>query len=195
MHVSIVTSDGPERKKMMENRALTSRYYRYHKTIHPYRDLVALIKLYQFLGENRFDIVHSTTPKAGLLSAIASFLARVPLRLHTWTGQQWVTMNGLIRRVSRIADWAIGKLNTHCYADSDSQRRFLITEGIVTDEKISVLGHGSLGGVDLKRFNPDRWSLGDKQKLLSELYIPADSTIIIFIGRISIDKGVFEPFG
>jgi glycosyltransferase involved in cell wall biosynthesis len=192
MQVWIVTSDGPERKEIAGNRGLQYHCIEIPRTIHPLKDLVALVKLYRFFKKNRFDIVHSTTPKAGLLSAIASFLARVPLRLHTWTGQQWVTMHGWVRTVSRMADWMIGKLNTHCYADSDSQRRFLIAEGIVPEGKISVLGHGSRGGGDVTRFNPDRWSAVNKRHILEELSISPNSTTIIFVGRISVDKGVLE---
>ena len=59
------------------------------------RDVVSLVKLFRLFRVHKFDVVHSTTPKAGLLCAIASYFAGVPIRLHTFTGQPWATMSGV----------------------------------------------------------------------------------------------------
>jgi glycosyltransferase involved in cell wall biosynthesis len=165
------------------------------RSIQPMKDVMALIRLFKFFQKNTFDIVHSTTPKAGLLSALAGKMAGVPIRLHTWTGQQWVTMKGPKRFISRIADRLIGVLNTRCYADSHSQMRFLVQEGIVDKNKIAVIGENSLSGVDLKRFDPPKWSPEKKQKIRHELSISATSKVIIFVGRIAKDKGIQELIG
>ncbi len=158
----------------------------------PIRDLRALIKLFLFFHRSHFDIVHSTTPKAGLLTAVAGFLVRIPVRLHTFTGQPWINLTGLIRYISIGSDWLIGRLNTRCYADSKSQAHFLVTQKIIQENKISVIGHGSLAGVDFTRFNPKQWPLTETIKLRNELKIPEDSFIILFVGRITRDKGIFE---
>jgi glycosyltransferase involved in cell wall biosynthesis len=141
---------------------------------------------------HRFDIVHSTTPKAGLLTALAAFFAGIPIRLHTFTGQPWVMLQGVMRWASRAADKLIGLLDTKCYADSCSQAQFLVSEGIVASRKMAVIGHGSLAGVDMTRFNPDHWSLSMKQDLRQGLAISQSSRVIVFIGRISPDKGIAE---
>ena len=192
MHVTIATSEGPERNQLAAGNAITYFCIEIPRSIQPLKDIVALIRLYMLFLKHNFDIVHSTTPKAGLLTAIAGCLARVPIRLHTWTGQQWVTLKGPIKLISRLADQLIGKLNTHCYADSQSQRQFLIREKIVSRRNISVIGKGSLGGVNLDRFNPERWSEDEKLQIREELSISFGSKIIIFIGRIAKDKGIFE---
>ena len=77
------------------------------------RDLIALFKLYFFFKRNKFDIVHSTTPKAGLLTAIAAYLAGVPLRFHTFTGQAWANLKGLKRWICILMDKVIISLNTN----------------------------------------------------------------------------------
>ena len=195
MNVTIVSSDGPERKKLPTGHGLNYHCIEISRSIKPLKDIVALYQLYRFFRKQRFDIVHSTTPKAGLLTAIAGYLSCVPIRLHTWTGQQWVTLKGSLRIISRLADRVIGRLNTRCYADSRSQRQFLIDEGIISENKISVIGEGSLGGVNVERFNPDRWSPTEKQQIRNEIPISPESKVIIFIGRIARDKGVFELVG
>jgi len=142
--------------------------------------------------KHKFDLVHSTTPKAGLLAAICGWIARVPVRVHTFTGQQWVTMSGPLRWISRWSDWLIGKLNTRVYADSTSQRQYLIDQHIVNPDSIGVIGSGSLAGVDVNRFNRGRFSQIECTNLRVELGVETGSVVIVFIGRITQEKGIHE---
>jgi glycosyltransferase involved in cell wall biosynthesis len=161
------------------------------RRITPWRDFVAMWRLAVFFRRERFDIVHSTTPKAGMLCALAGFAARVPVRLHTFTGQVWVEMRGMMRAVAKAGDWLTAHLNTKCYADSVSQRDFIITEGVCDEMALGVLGAGSLSGVDLVRFDPARWS-DSREVTRRELGIPAGYKVIAFIGRLTRDKGLAE---
>ena len=192
MDVVVVSSDGPERKKISTQNGLAYHCIDIPRSIHPARDLIALIRLFKFFRKKKFDIVHSTTPKAGLLSAIAGYLAGIRIRLHTWTGQQWVTLAGPVRFLSRLSDRLIGRLNTRCYADSRSQRKFLISEGIVRTDKIAVIGFNSLTGVDLNRFKQDDLAKQQKSSIRGTLGIKAGSAVILFVGRIARDKGIVE---
>mgnify|MGYP001263781842 CR=1 FL=1 len=156
------------------------------------KDFKALITLYITFRNQGFGIIHSTTPKAGLLSSIAGFLARVPVRMHTFTGQTWVEKKGLPREVFKLLDKLTIKLNHHCYADSESQKQFLISEGVCNQNDLTVLGEGSLAGVNLKRFDPGCFSDVEKNKLRNSLNIIEDSLVLIFVGRITRDKGILE---
>ncbi|AYC33289.1 glycosyltransferase family 1 protein [Pseudomonas cavernae] len=162
------------------------------RSISPLSDLKALYALVKLFNERRFDIVHSTTPKAGLLCAIAGKMSGVSVRLHTFTGQPWVTMSGVKKHILKWCDKVIGRLNTRCYTDSFSQKQFLVDNGIVKDSRIFVLGEGSLAGIDLQRFNPKRYSEEDRSSLKKDLGIPETSFLILFVGRITRDKGVRE---
>jgi len=159
--------------------------------IAPLRDLAALVPMVRLFRSFRPDAVHSTTPKAGLLCAVAGFLARVPVRLHTFTGQPWLELSGPARWFSRASDWLIARFNTHCYADSHSQRDFLIAEGLCRAEDISVLASGSLAGVDLSRFNSASLA-GRALKCRETLAIPFTARVVLFIGRVTRDKGISE---
>jgi glycosyltransferase involved in cell wall biosynthesis len=192
MDVLLVSSEGPEWLMVNPGHGLSVKIINIPRSLKPWHDFIALIKLIHLFLIHRFDIVHSTTPKAGLLTAIAAFISRTPVRLHTFTGQPWVTLQGLMRWGSRSADKLIGVLNTKCYADSSSQAHFMIGEGVLSSRKIAVIGQGSLAGVDMARFNPDNWSMSVKQELKKSLSIEASSTILIFVGRISPDKGIGE---
>lgn len=157
-----------------------------------FNDIKSLSKLIYTFKVNKYDIVHSTTPKAGLLTAIAGITTGVKVRLHTFTGQPWVTEKGLKKIILMYCDKIISRLNTKCYADSSSQRDFLIKKNIINKDKIDVLHSGSLAGIDLARFNEKNYPDGVKSSFKKMFNIPADDLIITFIGRVTKDKGVRE---
>lgn len=187
--VTIVASEGG-----LEQEILGSRYVSIDipRKIHLVRDCLSLIRLYLFFRRSGFQIVHSTTPKAGLLCCLAAKFAGVPVRIHTFTGQPWVSLTGIKKILSKGSDKLIAYLNTHCYADSPSQMNFLVDSGVSGSEQISVLGSGSLAGIDLNRFNSDRFNEDDKNRLKKELGIPVAAKILLFVGRLSRDKGIVE---
>jgi glycosyltransferase involved in cell wall biosynthesis len=152
------------------------------------RSLAALVRLFR---RERFDLVHSSTPKAGLLTALAARLAGVPLRLHTFTGQPWVELRGAMRVAARQADRTIARLDTHLYADSHSQRAFLIAEGIARADRLAVVGAGSISGVDLRRFDPAALA-AVRGEVRARLGIEAGARVVVFVGRVTRDKGAGE---
>lgn len=190
--VTVITSPGPELQRVSWNASLRHLPLHIPRSFNPLRDPLALLDLTRILRRGKFDIVHSTTPKAGLLAAIAGRLAGIPLRVHTFTGQPWVTLRGPMAQVARLADRVIGTLDTHCYADSASQRQFLIDSGVARPEKISVIGDGSIAGVDLTRFDPGRFPTAQREATRKALGISEQSRIVLFVGRVGVDKGVIE---
>ena len=190
--LTVVCSDGKDIKHLRGMRGLRCEVIDIRRAISPGRDMMALIRLFFFFRRNRIQIAHSTTPKAGLINALAAFLARVPVRLHTFTGQPWVNMSGLKGWLSRSSDVLVGRLNTRCYADSKTQRQFLIDHQIMNDECLHVIGSGSLAGVDIRRFDNNRFSLADHVSMKGSLEIPEGVPVLLFVGRITEDKGVKE---
>ncbi len=158
----------------------------------PASDVLALFRLYRFFKREGFDAVHSITPKAGLLSMFAAYLAGVPIRIHTFTGQVWATAKGTKRWFLKSMDKLIARCATHVLADSRSQLDFIIREGVVWGEKASVIGNGSICGVDSERFRPDP----ETRKMVREqLSIPEDSILFLFLGRLTFDKGLLDLAG
>jgi len=158
---------------------------------HPIQDLLSLVRIARFLQMEQFDIVHSSTPKAGLLAALAGLMVGVPVRLHTFTGQPWIEQAGFVRWAGRESDRLVARLDTHTYADSASQRQFLIAEGLVKAEKISVLGAGSISGVELQKFDLSA-KPAKRHKIRKRLGIPDGSLVVVFVGRVTKDKGIVE---
>jgi glycosyltransferase involved in cell wall biosynthesis len=120
---------------------------------------------------------------------VAAWFVCVPIRIHTFTGQVWVTRKGIMKLLLKLMDRITATLATLVIVDSSSQRDFLIDNRIVSEGKSHVLGDGSISGVDVDRFSHN----ASVRKMLRECLDVANSTIIfLFIGRLKRDKGVFE---
>ena len=115
-------------------------------------DIRALWVLYWRFKKGRPSAVHTITPKAGLLGMMGAWLARVPVRVHSFTGQVWFTRTGFQRWLLKLTDKLIAAMATDVLVDSPSQRAFLIKQGVVTAEGSIVLGAGSICGVDISAF-------------------------------------------
>jgi glycosyltransferase involved in cell wall biosynthesis len=162
------------------------------RKINPVSDILAFIDLCRFLLIYKPDIVHSIMPKAGLLTAFAGFFCRIPIRIHTFTGQVWATKSGIIRSVHYLADKSINALNTICLTDSPSQSAFLHEHNITHEgQPLPVLLKGSLSGVDITRFNSQ--SLANQASQLREsLKLKKSDFVFAFIARKSQDKGAID---
>jgi glycosyltransferase involved in cell wall biosynthesis len=170
-------------------RGITVHRVRIERAISPLHDLRGLLQLVRLLRAHGFAAIHSVTPKAGLLAAIAGFVSRVPVRVHTHTGQVWATRKGLARTILKALDRVIARLDTHVLVDSVSQRDFLRAQGVLTASQGEVLGCGSVSGVDGVRFRPDAAS---REAIRGELSIPSSARVFLFVGRLNRDKGVLD---
>jgi lipopolysaccharide/colanic/teichoic acid biosynthesis glycosyltransferase len=159
------------------------------RAVHLWRDVRALLRLYSLFRKRKFDLIHSITPKAGLLSMTAGQLARLPIRIHTFTGQVWATTSGLTRCLLKLADRLTAFCATQVLVDSTSQLEFLIDEGVVSAQKCRVLANGSISGVDLSRFCPNATT---RHRVRDESSIPEDACVFLFVGRLNKDKGVLD---
>lgn len=155
----------------------------------PWGDVQVLFKLYTIFRREQFDIVHSIMPKTGILAMLAANFAAVPVRIHMFTGQVWVTKRGVKRRLLKLFDKMIGSYATCVLADSPSQRDFLVSERVLPQGKLRVIGAGSICGVDAVRFQPDN---NAKEKIREELGIAPDAKVILFVGRLNRDKGMLD---
>jgi glycosyltransferase involved in cell wall biosynthesis len=159
------------------------------REIDPLSDIRSLAALVHHFWCERYDSVHSVTPKAGLLSMLASKISGVPIRIHCFTGQVWATRSGMGRLLLKNADRLIAFCATHVLADSLSQRSFLETEGVLGHGKGEVLGRGSIAGVDLQRFRPDQSA---RERIRAELGVPLQAFLFLYVGRLNHDKGVLD---
>ncbi len=159
------------------------------RAISPLRDLLSLFALFRLFCDRRFDIVHSVTPKAGLLAMMAAWLAGIPLRIHTFTGQVWATRSGAMRWLLRSLDGLLAACASALLVDSVSQRDFLVEQKVVAPGRLNVLCNGSVAGVDTVRFAPQQHR---RDEVRASLGVPVGALVLLYIGRMHAEKGVLE---
>ena len=162
-----------------------------HRKISILSDFICLFKIIIILKKYKPIIVHSITPKAGILAMIASFFSNVPNRWHTFTGQVWVNKKGIYKKFLKIMDKLIIYFSNQIFADSNSQIDLLKEEKIISNEKITVLGHGSISGVDIDIFRDD---YEFKKVFRKSINCRENSCVFLFLGRIKKEKGIFQMF-
>lgn len=163
------------------------------RRITPLADLAAVARLWRVLRRRRPDIVHSHTPKGGLLGMIAAFLAGVPVRVYHLRGLPLATAHGTTRRLLKAAEKVSCRLAHRVIAVSPSLREAALAEDLCPPEKIRVLGAGSGQGVDAAlRFDPGRVPDEAVRRFRSEHGLPDGAPVVGFVGRLVRDKGVLE---
>ncbi|MDW5443945.1 glycosyltransferase [Polaromonas sp. SM01] len=153
------------------------------------QDVATFFRLWRFFRVQRFDAVHSIMPKAGLLAMMAAKAAGIPFRFHTFTGQVWATQRGIRKALLKTLDGLMALCATRVFADSYSQRSFLVEQKVVAPARIGVLADGSAAGVDMKRFSADQRARLDLRRCLQ---IPENDVVFLFVGRLTRDKGLLD---
>lgn len=154
-----------------------------------FKDIYALFLLIKIIRNENFDLVHTLTPKAGLLATVAAWINQVPVRIHTFQGEVWANKKGLWRFILRCLDKLVAKLTTNILVVSESERQYLIAEKIIAKNKSCVLGSGSISGVDFLRFRKDE---ANRELLRKELHLDENDILFIYVGRMNIDKGLLD---
>lgn len=159
--------------------------------ISPIKDLISLIKLYKKFKSEKPQIVHSITPKAGLLTMLAGKMAGIPIRMHTFTGLIFPTRTGLLQKLLIKMDQLLCWAATNIYPEGNGVKNDLI-EYKITNKPLKVLANGNVNGIDLNYFSKDCNSEQIQSKLKKELGIQPDDFVFIFVGRLVGDKGINE---
>lgn len=153
------------------------------------KDIKAVFKLWLYFRKNKYDAVHSVTPKASLVTHLAAWLACVEVRITIFTGQVWFNMTGIKKKTLILTDKIVVKLATNILVDGYPQRDYLVNHKILKKNQSIVLGHGSICGVNTERFRPDPEI---KKRIRKELAIDDNKIVFSFMGRLNKDKGVPE---
>lgn len=162
------------------------------RSITPVNDMKALWQLYRLFKKEHPAIVHTHTPKAGLLGMMAARLAGVPVRLHTVAGLPLMENKGLRRKILEWAERLTYTCATRVYPNSGNLADFLVKHRLCSGQKLQVLGNGSSNGIDTRYFQVDGQLLDTARSLREKAAIGPDAFVFVFIGRLVKDKGIQE---
>lgn len=164
---------------------------RMHRAIRPLRDLVSLWQLYWLFRSEQPQIVHSITPKAGLLSMLAAKMAGVPIRMHTFTGLIFPTRTGVMQKLLIKMDQVLCWAATNVYPEGKGVKTDLIKYNI-TRKPLKVLGNGNINGIDVDYFKAELFDMQKTHVFRKDLTIDPEDYVFVFVGRIVADKGINE---
>lgn len=162
------------------------------RTISPIKDLISLIKLIKAFIKLKPAIVHTHTPKAGLLGMLASWVTRVPIRLHTVAGLPLMEATGFKRKVLNFTEWLTCYCAVNVYPNSNNLKKFISENKFCNLDKLKVIGNGSSNGIDTSYFKPDFLIQQKSGELKNEFSITRDNFVFVFVGRLVKDKGIEE---
>ncbi len=162
------------------------------RKITPLADFIAIVKLYFFLRKEKPFIIHSHTPKAGLVSMIAAKLSGVPHRLHTVAGLPLLETTGVKRTLLNWVEKFTYACATKVYPNSKGLKEIILQEKFCTSLKLKVIGNGSSNGIDVGYFNPVLFTELQNLALRQQLHIGTSDFVFVFVGRLVSDKGINE---
>ncbi len=185
--VVAVSSPGDAMREIEEREGVRTIAVPMERHISPLRDLKSLLGLIRVFRREKPTMVHSMTPKAGLLSMMAAWFCRVPVRVHTFTGLVFPTATGLTQKILILTDRITCACATHIVPEGEGVKNDLINYRI-TKKSLKVLGHGNVRGIDFDHFDPES---PEVQTGAAKIHKPGIFTFV-FVGRLVRDKGINE---
>ena len=185
--VVAVSSPGDALNEIREREGVRTIEVPMERRISPLKDIRSLWRMIRVFRKEKPDMVHSITPKAGLLSMIAAKICGVPVRMHTFTGLVFPTATGLKQKVLIMTDRLTCACASHIIPEGEGVKKDLVDYKI-TKKPLKVLGFGNIRGIDLEYYKPD---ISEVRQEASKISKP-DVFTFIFIGRLVRDKGINE---
>lgn len=181
----LVSSPGKELDELHNKYGVKTIGVSMQRRFSPLKDLISLWKLILVFHKEKPYMVHSMTPKAGLLCMLAAWITRVPRRVHTFTGLVWPTATGFSRKILMATDWLTCACATHIIPEGKGVMDDL--QQHITHKPMKVLGYGNVRGVDMDYWRKTNASSNKLREIKRD-----DVFTFIFVGRIVRDKGINE---
>ena len=187
-----VSSEGEELREVHENEGIAVEAITMSRKITPFQDLKSLWEMWNFLRKEKPQIVHTHTPKAGIIGMLAARLAGVPHRLHTVAGLPLMEATGTKRKILNFVEKLTYSSATRVYPNSKGLYDFILQNNFTQSNKLKIIANGSSNGIDTTFFSPDQVTEIERVTLREKLNIQPDDFVFVFVGRIVSDKGINE---
>jgi glycosyltransferase involved in cell wall biosynthesis len=192
LNVTMISSEGKEWPDIIKNEQCDHFVIHMTRKMTPFTDLGSLWKLYRYFKTHRPDIVHSHTPKAGLLAMLAAKFAGIKIRIHTIAGLRFMTSTGVGRSILIQMEKLTARSATHVWPNSFSLLNYIKKNKLVKESKMEVIGLGSSNGINLSRFSPSSLSDDKLKEIKEKIAYDNQLTYLLCVGRIVRDKGIDE---
>ncbi len=189
--VTAIASPGIGHEDIKKNEGIKTCEILIKRRINILYDLKSLFLLYRLFRKEKPYIVHSVTPKAGLLSVLAGYLAGVPHRIHTFTGLIFPYRTGFMYHLLKNMDRLICLFATKVIPEGLGVKNDLIGHR-VTYKELKIIGNGNVNGIDVEHFKISEKIKEQRFELRNNWFANENTVIFCFVGRIVGDKGINE---
>uniref|UniRef100_UPI0039A529F2 glycosyltransferase family 4 protein n=1 Tax=Ornithobacterium rhinotracheale TaxID=28251 RepID=UPI0039A529F2 len=189
--VTAVSGKGKNLEAVHQREGVKTMQVEMQRQISPFKDLVSLIKMYRLLKKEKPTIIHSITPKAGLLSMVAGKIAGVPIRIHTFTGLIFPYRTGFLQKILILMDKILCACATHIFPEGEGVKNDLQRYNI-TKKPLEIIANGNINGIDTDYFSKNQVSQETLSLLREKYNIAPDDFVFCFVGRLVKDKGIRE---
>ena len=190
--IIMISSDGKEISEVKERERCSHIIIPFTRTISLFQDLKCLYQLIFLIRKEKPDIVHTHTPKAGLLGMLAGKICGVKLKIHTIAGLPLMTAVGnkrkLLEFTEKLTYWAAD----YILPNSNSIMCFVKENKFTKDSKLDIIGRGSSNGIDLSRFSRNSIQEDILEKIKNIIHYNSNNKYILSVGRVVKDKGIIE---
>lgn len=191
-NVLMISADGKELKDVIENEKCPHIIVPMTRKITPFADLKCLLQLIRIFKKEKPDIVHTHTPKAGLLGMLAARYCGVKIRIHTVAGLPLMVEKGFKYQLLKITERITYAAANQVWPNSNSMLQFIGSKGLTTTKKLKVIGKGSTNGIDVNRFNTDNLDQKKIETIKTAIRYSRQNKYLLCIGRLVVDKGIVE---
>jgi glycosyltransferase involved in cell wall biosynthesis len=187
-----VSSAGEDLEIVREREGIRVEALEMSRQITPIQDFISLIKMVRFLQKEKPHIVHSHTPKAGIIGMLAAKIVGVPIRIHTVAGLPLMEAKGMKRNILNFVEKLTYQCATHVFPNSKGLYDFILEEKLSSASKLKIIGKGSSNGINTEYFSPENIPMTEIIRLKKELGIQEEDFVFVFVGRLVNDKGISE---
>lgn len=190
--VLAVSSSGADLDEVAEREKVRTAAVEMSRKISPLKDLKSLWQMFCLFQKEKPDIVHSHTPKAGIIAMLAAKFAGVPIRLHTVAGLPLMETSGFKRKLLTEVEKMTYRCATKIYPNSKGLNEYILENRLTAAKKLKRIANGSSNGIDTSHFSADTITIEQKAELRETSGISTEDFVFVFVGRLVGDKGINE---
>ena len=113
------------------------------RPVHPLKDFIALRKLEKLLREQKPDLVHTHSGKAGILGRLAAKRAGVPVIIHHIHGPSFGNFQGALANfIFTAAEKHAAKVTDHFFCSASAMTKLYLAAGISRPEMFTRIFSG-----------------------------------------------------
>jgi glycosyltransferase involved in cell wall biosynthesis len=190
--VLMISATGKELAAVIENEQCRHITVPMTRMITPVQDLKCLFQLIKIFRKEKPDIVHTHTPKAGLLGMLAAKCCAVKIRIHTVAGLPLVVETGFKYRLLKLIEKITYAAACQVWPNSNSLMQFIIKNKLCKVSKLKIIAKGSTNGININRFSKENLDEKIIQSIKEEINYSPQHIYLLCIGRLVVDKGIAE---